>query len=51
MEYIVSAEEMRRCDTNTIEKFHVPAAVLMERAALGIVEVIRKRCSENRKRF
>ena len=50
MEYIVSAEEMRRCDTNTIEKFHVPAAVLMERAALGIVEVIRKRCSENRKK-
>lgn len=40
MEYLVSAEEMRRCDTNTIERFHVPAAVLMERAALGIVEVI-----------
>lgn len=40
MEYLVSAEEMRRCDTNTIERFHVPAAVLMERAALGIVDVI-----------
>ena len=47
MEYIVSAEEMRRCDTNTIEKFHVPAVVLMERAALGTVEVILEKCSED----
>lgn len=50
MEYIVSAEEMRRCDTNTIEKFHVPAAVLMERAALGTVEVILEKCDGNNKR-
>ncbi len=50
MEYLVSAEEMRRCDTNTIEKFHLPAAVLMERAALGTVEVIRQKCGQDRKR-
>lgn len=50
MEYLVSAEEMRRCDTNTIEKFHVPALVLMERAALGIVEEIKKRCEKKNRR-
>lgn len=50
MEYIVSAEEMRRCDTNTIEKFHVPAVVLMERAALGTVEVILEKCNKNSKK-
>ena len=50
MEYIVSAEEMRRCDKNTIEKFHIPAAVLMERAALGIVDVILKECRMTRRR-
>ena len=50
MEYIVSAEEMRRCDTNTIEKFHVPAAVLMERAALGTVEVILEKCNRDCKK-
>lgn len=48
MEYLVTAEEMRRCDTNTIEKFHVPAVVLMERAALGIVEIIEKKYEKNR---
>ena len=48
MEYLVSAEEMRRCDSNTIEKFHVPAVVLMERAALGVVDVIKSRYNEDR---
>mgnify|MGYP002511912016 CR=1 FL=1 len=40
MEYLVNAEEMRSCDNATIEKFKVPAIVLMERAALGVFEVI-----------
>ncbi len=40
MEYVVTAEEMRKCDTNTIEKFHVPSLVLMERAALAVYDVI-----------
>lgn len=39
---LVSAEEMRRCEKNTIEKFHMPAIVLMERAALGAFEVIQE---------
>lgn len=50
MEYLVSAEEMRRCDSNTIEKFHVPAVVLMERAALGIVDTIKKCNSEKKQK-
>lgn len=43
MEYLVTAEEMKRYDQNTIEHFGVPAAVLMERAALACCEVILNR--------
>lgn len=39
---LVTVEEMRRCERNTIETFHVPAIVLMERAALGVFEVIQE---------
>ena len=35
MRYLVSAAEMRRYDSNTIEKIGIPACVLMERAALA----------------
>ena len=42
MEYLVNAEEMRSCDNATIERFKIPAIVLMERAALGIFEVIKE---------
>jgi len=42
MKYLVNAEEMRRCDHAAIERFHVPAVVLMERAALGVFEVIKE---------
>lgn len=38
MEYLVTAEEMKRCDQTTIEKFGVPSMVLMERAALACTE-------------
>lgn len=38
MKYIVTSKEMKSCDNNTVEKFHVPAMVLMERAALVVVE-------------
>lgn len=41
--YIVSAEEMKRYDGNTIECFGVPSLVLMERAALAVAEEIEKR--------
>lgn len=38
MEYLVNAEEMRRCDQGTIKKYGVESLVLMERAALTVVE-------------
>ena len=40
MEYILSADEMKSCDEYTIRNFHVPSAVLMERAALKCVAAI-----------
>lgn len=40
MEYIVSAGEMKEYDMNTSVYFHLPAEVLMERAALGIAEAV-----------
>lgn len=45
MKYIVTASEMRRYDENTIEKTGIPACVLMERAALAVVEMIEERNS------
>ena len=45
MKYIVSADEMKLYDRNTIEKIGIPAIVLMERAALSAFERIRERLS------
>lgn len=42
MQYLLSAREMKQIDKNTIEVFGVPSLVLMERAALRVVEVIKK---------
>lgn len=42
MQYLVTAEEMRQYDENTIRKFHMPGLLLMERAALVTVEEIRR---------
>ena len=42
MEYIVTSSEMKEYDMNTIEKLLVPSCVLMERAALSIVQVMEK---------
>ncbi len=36
MKYIVTADEMRKCDQNTTEFLKIPAMVLMERAALSV---------------
>lgn len=44
MKYLVTAEEMQRFDTNTVEKIGIPAAVLMERAALAAFDTVRKYC-------
>lgn len=43
MKILVNSREMKQCDTNTIEYFKVPSLVLMERAALSVVEEIEKR--------
>ena len=46
MEYLVTSEEMRRYDYNTIEKIGIPAVVLMERAALAAMEKVEKCCTK-----
>ncbi|WP_312095888.1 NAD(P)H-hydrate dehydratase [Niallia sp.] len=38
MEYLLNSEEMKRCDATTIQKIGMPSMVLMERAALSVVE-------------
>ncbi len=38
MVYLVNSSEMRRCDSTTIDKIGMPSMVLIERAALGVVE-------------
>ena len=40
MQYIVTKKEMQAIDAYTIDKIGIPAAVLMERAALLLVEQI-----------
>lgn len=43
MRYILNSREMKQYDSNTIEKFFVPQAVLMERAATAFVQAVRER--------
>ncbi|MBQ7933625.1 MAG: NAD(P)H-hydrate dehydratase [Lachnospiraceae bacterium] len=45
MKYIVTADEMRKCDQNTTEFLKIPAMVLMERAALSVLKHIKERFS------
>ncbi len=40
MEFLLNAEQMRHCDNDTIEKIGIPSLVLMERAALSVVDEI-----------
>lgn len=40
MEAILSAEEMKQCDENTSERFGLQPLVLMERAALGVLDAL-----------
>lgn len=42
MEAILSAKEMKRCDENTSEYFGISPFVLMERAALSVLDVLRE---------
>ena len=46
MQYLVTAQEMRQYDANTIREFHMPGLLLMERAALVTVEEIQRVCGE-----
>lgn len=41
MKILVNSREMKECDTYTIESLKVPSMVLMERAALSVVEEIK----------
>ena len=43
-QYVVTASEMKRYDANTIEKYHMPSLLLMERAALVTAEEIEHAC-------
>ncbi len=46
MRYVVTAEEMRRYDANTIEQIGMPGMVLMERAALAVRDIVLKACGD-----
>lgn len=41
--YLVTAEEMKKYDSNTIDRIGIPGMVLMERAALAALEYILRR--------
>lgn len=43
MEYILTAEEMKQYDKNTIDHFGMPSLVLMERASLSVADIICER--------
>ncbi len=42
MEYLVTGQEMKSWDAWTIRQLGIPSLVLMERAALGVVEALRE---------
>jgi len=44
MKYLVTSAEMKKYDNNTIEKIGIPGMVLMERAALSVMEQIQGGC-------
>lgn len=43
MEYLLTAGETKKCDSDTIEQIGIPSMVLMERAALCLVEEMEQR--------
>ena len=47
MLYVLSANQMKQCDYNTIHHFGIPSCVLMERAALGVVDVLTERIDKD----
>lgn len=49
MRAIVTGAEMKAYDRATVEKTGIPSILLMERAALEIVRVIREKCGEKKR--
>ena len=43
MRYLVTAQEMKQYDKNTIEYLGIPGPVLMERAALAAEDFLKER--------
>lgn len=50
LRFLVSAEEMKRYDTYTIEQIGIPSMVLMERAALKVVESMKEHLGDLKNR-
>lgn len=50
MKYVVTAEEMKACDANTTDRIGIPGVVLMERAALAVLEELKKRFEPDRRK-
>lgn len=46
MKYILTGKQMREADEFTIKNIGIPSMVLMERAALGVVDAIEDNCKE-----
>ncbi|MCD7817837.1 MAG: NAD(P)H-hydrate dehydratase [Lachnospiraceae bacterium] len=42
MEFLLNAKQMKECDNRAIHQFGIPSPVLMERAALAVVEEMKK---------
>ncbi len=40
MKYVLKASEMKACDNDTIERIGIPSLVLMERAALSVLQTL-----------
>ena len=49
MRYLPTGNWMQKADAHTIHEIGIPSLVLMERAALGIVEVIKSKAPKNKK--
>lgn len=46
MKYLLTGEQMRQADHYTMEHIGIPSMVLMERAALKVVEIIEQECEK-----
>jgi len=49
MKYVLDSRQMKKVEDLTINKFGIPSLVLMERAALGVAELVERKSSKNDK--